>query len=243
MKKILITTILAGILTTGLSATTFAEDFSAGIEKAKMINEDLGIEISKSLKVGNFYGANGVLVGEDTKFYEDEFSKLTAKTNVGYNGSFIGDIGVEANYKILQNVSILAYSKIQTFKTDKTTSQTVQSTRDVYDTNGEFIETITENNSVSTDEFKRFTGKTVGIGFQILDPIQISSITNLALNVEGRIGTGVLGSDINLEKEISFVIPISYNLSIETKLTQKNIEKDNYKDKVESVETGFTYKF
>lgn len=243
MKKIVLGLLTAGVLTTGLFANSFTDEFVSGIEKAKEKNKELGIEIGKSLKIGNYYGENGFLIGEDTKFYEDEFSKLTLKTNAGYNGNFIGDIGVEADYKILQNVSVLAYSKIQTFKTDKTTSKTVQTTRDVYDQDGEFIETITENDTISETQFKRFSGKTVGVGLKILDPIQISSLTNLALNVEGRIGKGVLGSDINLEKEISFIIPISHNLSLETKLTQKNIDKDGYKDSVESVETGFTYKF
>jgi hypothetical protein len=222
MKKIILSLSLLGALGLTLSASE--------------------LELGQSLKVGNYFGNSGISTSSSTKFYEDSKSEVSVKTQIGYNDSVFGSIGGEYKHKIIPGINGLFYTNLQTFKTDITTTETKIVSKDVYDIDGEFVETIDDIKTTSNTDFKRFSGKTIGIGINTLDPF--SGIFGTPhFYITGKLGAGVLNSDIKFEKELIVSLPLSKSLSVEFNVSQKTLDKNGINENIETVETGLKYTF
>jgi hypothetical protein len=108
MKKILIGTILTGILASSLSASFLKND-------NQIVNEN---QLMK-MKIGSIYGKTGIEDGNDSILYSfSDKDGLEANIRYGFNGDLLGSVGLTERHTVNENLEIFVYTNLQTFKTE-----------------------------------------------------------------------------------------------------------------------------
>lgn len=228
MKKIILSLGLLSVL----GSSAFAGDFLDGIRnevfEAHFKHPDLSYS---DLMIGNQAGAVGLMKHEEMSIFSTIDIRPYADVSLTNKG-IGGGIGVKEYVAQDDVLGAFAYQELSSIrgKVDSKTTTTGKG----FDKNGEpaDVDITTE-----TSGFKRFSGGSVGIGFETRD---------YPVNIRTKIGKGL--GELEFEKEISVFMPIDtirhgYTINLEVKFNQKTVEVADETKNLNSVMGGLSVNF